>query len=149
LVCIDDRIDICVDFTPVLSTNSPDDALALLIAMHTIFELSFDKKSRTIRLLYSVLHGDKRFLSNSIRNLIKEKNIDIYCEQKYILSSSSSNLQSSSSTTQPQAQSQIDINSLRESAVQQNSPAVSQTSNARCYHSLDPRLNPIYRVIEK
>ena len=50
--------------------------------MYTIFELSFNRKSRTIRFLYSVLHSDKRFLSNSIRIFIKENNVDIYSEQQ-------------------------------------------------------------------
>ncbi|CAF2060439.1 unnamed protein product [Rotaria magnacalcarata] len=83
LVCIDDVIYIYVDFVSMLSTNSPDDALALLIAMYTIFELTFHKKSRTIRLLYSILHAETRYLTNSVRILIKEKNIDIYAEQQH------------------------------------------------------------------
>jgi hypothetical protein len=83
LVCKDDLIYVYVDFIPITSTASPDDALALLIAMYTIFELSFNKNSRTVRLLYSCLHGDKRFLSNSIRVFIKGKQIDIYSEQNH------------------------------------------------------------------
>jgi hypothetical protein len=86
LVCTDDHIDIYVDLNLMLSTNSPDDALAFLIAMYTIFELSFDKKNRKIRLFYYVSHGDKRFLLSSTCSLIKEKNIDIYSEQNYKLS---------------------------------------------------------------
>jgi hypothetical protein len=81
LVCTDDRINIYVDFIRITSTTSPDDALALVIAMYTIFELSFSKTSRAIRFLYACLHGDKRFLSNSVRLLIKEKNIEINPEQ--------------------------------------------------------------------
>ncbi|CAF4241972.1 unnamed protein product [Adineta steineri] len=65
--------------------------------MYTIFELSFNKKSRTIRLIYSVLHGDKRFLPNSIRIFIKENNIDIYSEQQQS-SLNSSNSMSNIST---------------------------------------------------
>ncbi|CAF4060894.1 unnamed protein product [Rotaria sp. Silwood2] len=113
LVCIDDLIHVYVDFNPILSTSSPDDAVALLIAMYTIFELAFDKKSRTIRFLYSVLHGDKRHLSNSIRFLIKEKNIDIHCEQHQI-SSASSNSACNSSTVP-------DIEFLTQSQIQMNS----------------------------
>lgn len=91
MVLINDLIHIYVDFNLVVSTASPDDALGLLIAMYTIFELSFNKKSRTIRFLYSLLHSDKRFLSNSIRIFIKEKKIDLYAEQQYQSTSTSSN----------------------------------------------------------
>ncbi|CAF1319370.1 unnamed protein product [Adineta steineri] len=100
LVCVNDLIHVYVDFHLIVSTNSPDDALALLVSMYTIFELSFNKKSRTIRLIYSVLHGDKRFLPNFIRIFIKENNIDIYSEQQQQQSSlNSSNSMSKSSTT--------------------------------------------------
>ncbi|CAF1545434.1 unnamed protein product, partial [Rotaria sordida] len=44
LVSIDDIMHVYVDFHPILSTSSPDDALGLLISMYSIFELSFDKK---------------------------------------------------------------------------------------------------------
>lgn len=74
-------IHVYVDFCRITSTSSPDDALALLISMYTIFELAFDKKSRVVRLIYSILHGDKQYLSNSIRMYIKEKNIDIRCQK--------------------------------------------------------------------
>lgn len=130
MVCIDDLIYIYVDFYPILSTSSPDDAIALLIAMYTIFELSFDKKSRTTRLLYSVLYGDKQFLSNSIRILIKEKNIDIHREP-FQLPSTSSNSVSNSSTTlivESQAQSQIENNSLNGSEPEHDSPTIHQTT---------------------
>ncbi|CAF1141210.1 unnamed protein product [Adineta ricciae] len=83
LVCIDDTIHVYVDFTSIVSTDSPDDAVALLIAMYTIFELSFDKKSRTVRLLYAALHAETRYLTNSVRVLIKDKNIDIYAEKQH------------------------------------------------------------------
>ena len=99
LVCVDDLMHIYVDFHPILSASSPDDAVALLIAMYSIFELSFDKKSRTTRLLYAVLYGDKQFLSNSIRILIKEKNIYIHCQRLQLPSSSSTSL----SDIQPQS----------------------------------------------
>ncbi|CAF1538951.1 unnamed protein product [Adineta steineri] len=99
LVCVNDLIHVYVDFHLIVSTNSPDDALALLVSMYTIFELSFNKKSRTIRLIYSVLHGDKRFLPNSIRIFIKENNIDIYSEQQQQSSLNSSNTMSKITTT--------------------------------------------------
>jgi hypothetical protein len=102
--------------------------------MYTIFELSFDKKSRAIRLLYSVLHGDKRFLSNSIRNLIRDKNIDIDWQLKQKLSSSSSISLSNNSTTlliDPGIQSSVNGDSPSESVVERNSPTVSQMSEIK------------------
>ncbi|CAM2726060.1 unnamed protein product [Rotaria socialis] len=129
LVCIDDLIHVYVDFNPILSTSSPDDAIALLIAMYTIFELAFDKKSRTIRFLYSVLHGDKRHLSNSIRFLIKEKSIDMQCEQHHI-SSASSNAPCNNITApvvEFQTQSQIPMNSSHDSIDEQDSSTSIQT----------------------
>ena len=77
MVFMDDLIQIYVDFLPVTATTSSDDALALLISMYTIFELSFPKNNRTMRLLYSVLHAEKRFLTNTIRLFLQEKQIDI------------------------------------------------------------------------
>ena len=118
-MCIDNLIHVYVDFNPILSTNSPDDAIALLIAMYTIFELTFDKKSRTIRFIYSVLHGDKRYLSNSLRFLIKEKNIDIQYEQHKISSTSFNSACNSSIIPivefQTQTQSKIQMNSSQDS----------------------------------
>jgi hypothetical protein len=133
-VCIDDLIYVYVDFNQILSTNSPDDAVALLIAMYTIFELSFDKKSRTIRFLYAVLHGDKQFLSNSIRILIKEKNIDIDRERPKVSSISSNSLSNSSTTltTQSQAQSQIETNLLDHSTAEHTSPINNRTTEPTC-----------------
>jgi hypothetical protein len=133
-VCIDDLIYVYVDFNQILSTNSPDDAVALLIAMYTIFELSFDKKSRTIRFLYAVLHGDKQFLSNSIRILIKEKNIDIDRERPKVSSISSNSLSNSSTTlnTQSQAQSQIETNLLDHSTAEHTSSINNRTTEPTC-----------------
>lgn len=109
MVCLNDLIHVYVDFNLIVSTDSPDDALALLIAMYTIFELSFSKKSRTIRFLYSVLHGDKRFLSNSIRIFIKENNIDIYSEQQQSSLSSSNPVSNISTTVINESQSHIQV----------------------------------------
>ncbi|CAF1262294.1 unnamed protein product [Adineta ricciae] len=112
LVCMDDLIYVYVDFLPIVSTNSPDDALALLVSMYTIFELSFDKKSRTIRLLYSVLHGDKQFLSNSVRLLIKEKSINIHRERPQLPSTSPDSFRNNPTTinTTPVSRTQMDTN---------------------------------------
>ena len=75
--------------------------------MYTIFELSFNKKSRTIRLLYSMIHSDKRFLSNSIRIFIKENNIDIYSEQQQSSLTSSNSTSNISTTVIDESQSHI------------------------------------------
>ena len=112
--------------------------------MYTIFELSFDKKSRAIRLLYSVLHGDKNFLSNSIRNLINEKKIDIHWARNHKSSSSSSTHQSNDSSTvvfEPQVRSKLNANLQSESTGERNSLIVNQTPETR---SLDDAsgLNP-------
>ena len=78
---IDDVIYVYVDFTPIVSSTSPDDGLELLLAMYAVFELNFNKNSRTIRLLYGIVFNDKRFLSNTIRSLLHEKQIYISLEQ--------------------------------------------------------------------
>ncbi|CAF4351751.1 unnamed protein product, partial [Rotaria magnacalcarata] len=77
----DNVIYIYLDFLPIVSTTSPDDGLALLLAIYLIFELNFPKNNRSIRFLYSIIFGDTRFISNKMRNLIKEKNIEISTEQ--------------------------------------------------------------------
>jgi hypothetical protein len=61
--------------------------------MYTIFKLNLNENSRTIRSIYLILHDNKRFLSNSIRILIKEKYITFYSEkdQKQSTSNSISN----------------------------------------------------------
>ncbi|CAF1356753.1 unnamed protein product [Rotaria sordida] len=98
LVIINDRINVYVDFLPIVSTTSPDDGLALLFAMYSIFELNFSKHSRAIRLLYAVFFGDKRWLSNTIRDVIQEKKINIYMEKNRI-TSNNTNLISNNSPT--------------------------------------------------
>lgn len=127
---IDDIIHIYVDFNPIVSTSSPDDALGLLIAMYSIFELSFDKKSRTIRFLYCVLYGCKQFLSNTIRVLIKEKNIDIHCERLQLPSISSYSVSNNTTTLTNESQSQLQIvtNLLDHSIGEHNSVIINQTT---------------------
>lgn len=41
-----------------------------MIAMYSIFELSFGKNARSMRLLYCIMFSDKRFPSNGIRSLL-------------------------------------------------------------------------------
>ncbi|CAF1237741.1 unnamed protein product [Adineta ricciae] len=130
LVSIDDVIHIYVDFCPILSTHSPDDALGLLIGMYSVFELSFDKKSRTIRFLYCVLHGDKQFLSNSIRVLIKEKNIEIHRERLQPPSVSPHSISTNATilSTESQIQSRIVTNSSSQSTDEHNSALIDQST---------------------
>ncbi|CAF3955311.1 unnamed protein product, partial [Rotaria magnacalcarata] len=96
LIFVNDQIHVYIDFILVVSTTSPDDALGLLIAMYNIFELNFSKNSRAIRFLYSIVHNDKRFLSNAMRLLIKENNIEIMNETNRPQAASSNSLCSKS-----------------------------------------------------
>lgn len=132
MVCINDLIYIYVDFQQILSTSSPDDAVALLIAMYSIFELSFDKKSRTTRLLYSILYGDKQFLSNSIRILIKEKNIDIHRQRHQPPPTSSSSVSDGPATVivDSQALPQTQIDSLQDFEAQHDAVTIQQTKKS-------------------
>lgn len=127
---MNDIIYVYVDFDPILSTTSPDDAVALLIAMYSIFELSFDKKSRTIRFLYCVLHGDKQFLSNSIRVLIKEKSIHIHQERLQQTSASSDSISSNESAliSESQVQSQTVKNKSDKSTDESDSSTIYQAA---------------------
>ena len=80
MVFIENIINIHTDFLSIVSTASPDDVLALLLAYYVVFELNFPKNGRAIRFLYAIVFGDTRFLSNKMRSLIKEKDIEIYAE---------------------------------------------------------------------
>jgi hypothetical protein len=130
LVYVNDVIHVYVDFNLILFTTSPDDALSLLIAMYTIFELSFNKKGRAIRFLYSVLHGDKSFLSNSIRMFMKEKKIDIISEQEQRMAMISSELLSNPSmkpNIDSQSESPMEMTSQRALLNDNDSSITSQT----------------------
>lgn len=72
-----------MDYNRITTTHSPDDALALALSMFSIFELSFEKNGRVLRFLYAILFGEKRYLSNITRNLVREKSINIYEEMNY------------------------------------------------------------------
>ncbi|CAF4276407.1 unnamed protein product [Rotaria sp. Silwood2] len=80
LIFANDRIYIYVDFILIILTTLPDDVLGLLIGMYSVFELNFNRHSCAIRFIYAILHNDKRFLSNTMHILIKEKDIDIINE---------------------------------------------------------------------
>ncbi|CAF3907275.1 unnamed protein product [Rotaria magnacalcarata] len=113
MVFDDNVIYIYLDFLLIVSTTSPDDGLALLLAIYLIFELNFSKNNRSIRFLYSIIFGDIRFISNKMRNLIKEKNIEISIEQNRKLLDNT-NLFSNSHTTvnndSQSSQSKVNIN---------------------------------------
>ena len=70
-----------VDYNHITQTSSPDDGLALILSMFSIFELAFEKNGRVLRFLYAIMFGEKRYLSNSTRNLVTEKSINIYAEK--------------------------------------------------------------------
>ncbi len=71
---------------------SPHDALALLITMYTIFQLNFNENSRTLRLIYSFLDNDRRFLSKSVHIIIKEKYMTFYSKEDSKQSTSSNSI---------------------------------------------------------
>lgn len=140
-------IDIYVDFCRITSTTSPDDALALLVAMYTIFELTFDRKSRSTRLIYAVLYGDKTYLPNSLRMYIREKNIEISIEK---LQSSATNRSSLINTgiasiTDSQQQTNADINSFDDQTPEHSSQTNTQTTNSRITtdNSERPPVSPV------
>lgn len=122
MVFTEDLINIYVDFLPITTTTSTDDALALLISMYTIFELNFPKNSRTVRLLYSLLHGDKRFLTNTIRLFLKEKQIDVIDRphQNHSISPTSAENKSLSNTTSSQSQSSAEQEKSNDNSLPNN-----------------------------
>ncbi|CAF1405871.1 unnamed protein product [Adineta ricciae] len=83
---------------------------------------SFDKKSRAIRRLYSVLYGDTRYITNPVHILIKTKNIYMNGEQQKQHQSISNSLStgptthstqySSQSRRQFHSRTETDVNSL-------------------------------------
>jgi hypothetical protein len=81
IVISDDVLHIYVDHVQIVETTSPDDALALLLSMFSIFELAFEKNGRVLRFLYAIMFGDKRYLSNTTRALINEKSIGLNLEK--------------------------------------------------------------------
>ncbi|CAF1468905.1 unnamed protein product, partial [Adineta steineri] len=103
LVLMNDVMHIFVDFNPIVSSTSPDDGLALLLAMYAVFKLNFNKNNRTIRLLYAIVFGDKRFISNSIRdNDSIDINTDSYDNSSKVFEQSSSSSSSSSNVVATQ-----------------------------------------------
>ncbi|CAF3593369.1 unnamed protein product [Rotaria socialis] len=86
------------------------------------------RKEQNHSILYCVLHGCKQFISNSIRVLIKEKNIDIHREHLQLPSISSYSVSNDTTTltNESQSQSQIVTNLLDHSIGKQNSFIVNQ-----------------------
>ncbi len=142
-----------MDFISIVSTSSPDDAVALLVAMYTIFELSFDKKSRTIRLLYAVLHAETRYITNSVRILVKQKEINLHVEEQYqeqhqqqTVSNSSSN---SSTTPENQSHSevQLEINSPGDRSIEENPIIMNQlTDTTSSNNNPDTNSNELFDI---
>ncbi|CAF4436158.1 unnamed protein product [Rotaria sp. Silwood2] len=143
LIAINDQIHIYVDFIPIVSTTSPDDALGLLIAMYNIFELNFNKNSRAIRFLYSILHGDKRFLSNGMRLLIKDKGIDIFnkTSQQHATSSNSDGNNSTTTSSSPPNSSNNNSNTESIPVVENKSNFVSPMNTSSSDADVDSTSN--------
>ncbi|CAF1591132.1 unnamed protein product, partial [Adineta steineri] len=96
------------------------------------------KKSRTTRLLYAILHAETRYLTNSARILIKEKNIDVYGEQQYQQQqqqqqhqtmSNSSSTSSTISESESQSHIQFEIHSSGDFSVQDNCLILNQLTD--------------------
>jgi hypothetical protein len=117
--------------------------LALLIAMHNNFKLDFNENSRTIRLIYLILHDHKRFLSNSIRILIKEKYITFYSEEDQKQSTSSNSISNGpipDIQSQPLFRSEIVENRVS-SSDQDDSNNATGTQECSSANSVDSNLN--------
>ncbi|CAF1443894.1 unnamed protein product, partial [Rotaria sordida] len=114
MVFTDNTITVFTDFLSIISTTSPDDGLALVLAMYVVFELNFLKNGRAILFLYAIMFGDTRYLSNKMRSLIKEKNIEIYTEQNRKICESTNLVSNSHSavTNDTQSSSQASSNLL-------------------------------------
>ena len=80
-------LHVYVDYNHITQTSSPDDGLTLILSMFSIFELAFEKNGRVLRFLYAIMFGEKRYLSNTTRNLVTEKSINIYAEKNASLTS--------------------------------------------------------------
>lgn len=87
IIIADDSFHVYVDYHRITETNSPDNVLALVLSMFSIFELSFAKNARVFRFLYAIIFGAKRYLSNVMRKIMQEKSIDIYQPKDAIMSS--------------------------------------------------------------
>jgi hypothetical protein len=117
--------------------------LALLIAMYNNFKLNFNENSRTIRLIYLILHDHKRFLSNSIRILIKEKYITFYSEEDQKQSTSSNSISNGpipDIQSQPLFRSEIVENRVS-SSDQDDSNNATGTQECSSANSVDSNLN--------
>ncbi|CAF1479016.1 unnamed protein product, partial [Rotaria sordida] len=114
MVFTDNTITVFTDFLSIISTTSSDDGLALVLAMYVVFELNFLKNGRAILFLYAIMFGDTRYLSNKMRSLIKEKNIEIYTEQNRKICESTNLVSNSHSavTNDTQSSSQASSNLL-------------------------------------
>jgi hypothetical protein len=117
--------------------------LALLIAMYNNFKLNFNENSRTIRLIYLILHDHQRFLSNSIRILIKEKYITFYSEEGQKQSTSSNSISNGpipDIQSQPLFRSEIVENRVS-SYDQDDSNNATETQECSSANSVDSNLN--------
>ena len=111
--------------------------------MYTIFKLNFNENSRTIHLIYLILHNDKRFLSNSIRSRIKEKYITFYSEEDQKQSTSSNSISNRSILdiqSQPLSQSEI-VGNRVSSFDEDDLIDAAETQECSSENSVDSNLN--------
>jgi hypothetical protein len=73
----DDGFVIHVDFVPVAKTDDCSTALALTIALYSIFEIQFGSHNRAIRLLYGVLLQELDALDKRLRALLSDWSVSI------------------------------------------------------------------------
>ena len=147
MVFVDDLINIYVDFLPITATTSPDDALALLISMYTIFELNFPKNNRTMRLLYSILHADKRFLPNTIRAFIREKQIDFFDGYGQSNSNGSVSEKNESQCNAPRSQSSVAREKPNEAASSSSNTESTADGRSTTAASLDADSPPMQSAV--
>ncbi|CAF0911219.1 unnamed protein product [Didymodactylos carnosus] len=60
----------------VVTTTTLQEAVALLVATYNSFQLKPDPRSRTVRLLYTVLLNERKYISNNIRAILNELNYE-------------------------------------------------------------------------
>lgn len=77
IVVEDDNIKIYVDWTFICSSNSIEQALAILVGLYCLMNLKFHAYRTAVRFLYVYFLGDTQQQSNSTRRFFKEYNIEL------------------------------------------------------------------------
>jgi hypothetical protein len=105
----DDYFVIHLDFVPVAKTDDCSTALALIIALYSIFEIQFGSHNRAIRLLYGVLLQESDALDKRIRVLLSSWSFPVQQNGQTVVRSS---LQLTTQIGLPQTSSKEVIDSL-------------------------------------